>query len=60
MIVTGGSNNIMTEAEERGGDYPFKLRQSKNVKKLIMENHCQMRKEQTVEGWKVRSAELIS
>jgi hypothetical protein len=48
----------MTEAEERGIDYLFKLRQSKNVKKLIMENHCQTGWEKTVEGWEARSTEL--
>ena len=53
-----GSNNIMTEAEERGVDYLFKLRQSKNVKTLIMENHCQTGWEQTVEGWEALSTEL--
>ncbi len=48
----------MTEAERRGVDYLFKLRQSKNVKKLILQNHCKSGWERTVEGWEARSTEL--
>jgi hypothetical protein len=53
-----GNEGIMTEAEHRGMDYLFKLRQSKNVKKLIWENHCKPGWTQTVEGWEALSTEL--
>jgi hypothetical protein len=41
----------MTEAEQRGLDYLFKLRQSGWVKKLILQQHCQPGWERTVDGW---------
>ena len=53
-----GNDGIMTEAEQRGIDYLFKLRQSKNVKKLILENHCKPGWQRTAEGWEALSTEL--
>ncbi len=53
-----GSDPIMTEAETRGIDYLFKLRQSANVKKLILQQHCRSGWERTVEGWEALSTEL--
>jgi len=53
-----GNDVIMTEAEQRGMDYLFKLRQSKNVKKLIWENHCKPGWELTSEGFEALSTEL--
>lgn len=41
----------MTEAEQRGVDYLFKLRQSSWVKKLILQQHCQP-------GWEAFSTAL--
>jgi len=35
-----GSDTVMTEAEQRGIDYLFKLRKSPYVKKLILQQHC--------------------
>jgi len=46
-----GSDAIMTEAEQRGLPYLFKLRQSGLVKKLILQQHCRPDWEQTVAGW---------
>ena len=53
-----GNDGIMAEAEQRGMDYLFKLRQSKNVKKLILKSHCQSGWERTVEGWEALSSEI--
>jgi hypothetical protein len=53
-----GSDDIMTEAEQRGMDYLFKLRQSPYVKNLILESHCKSGWEQTSEGWEALSSEL--
>jgi hypothetical protein len=53
-----GSDPIMTEAEQRGVHYLFKLRQSANVKKLILQQHCRSGWERTVDGWEALSTEL--
>jgi hypothetical protein len=53
-----GNDGIMSEAERRGIDYLFKLRQSNYVKKLILENHCKSGWESTVDGFEALSAEL--
>jgi hypothetical protein len=53
-----GSNPIMSEAEERGIPYLFKLKQSPNVKKLILKHHCDSGWESTVAGWEALSTEL--
>ncbi|WP_347987714.1 transposase [Methylomonas sp. AM2-LC] len=53
-----GSDAIMTEAEQRGVHYLFKLRQSANVKKLILQHHCRSGWERTVDGWEALSTEL--
>ncbi len=53
-----GNDGVMTEAEQLGMDYLFKLRQSKNVKKLIVQSHCKSRWEKTVKGWEALSSEL--
>jgi hypothetical protein len=53
-----GSDPVMTEAEARGIDYLFKLRQSANVKKLILQQHCRPGWERTVDGWEALSTEL--
>ncbi|WP_347988633.1 transposase [Methylomonas sp. AM2-LC] len=53
-----GSDPIMTEAEKRGINYLFKLRQSANVKKLILQQHCRAGWERTVDGWEALSTEL--
>lgn len=53
-----GNDAIMTEAEQRGVDYLFKLRQSSWVKKLILQQHCQPGWERTAEGWEAFSTEL--
>ena len=45
-----GNEDIMAEAESRGIDYLFKLRQSKYVKQLILEHHCKSGWERTTEG----------
>ncbi len=49
-----GSDAVMTEAEHRSIDYLFKLRQSKNVKKLILQNHCKSGWKRTHEGGRKR------
>jgi len=53
-----GSDAIMTEAEQRRQPYLFKLRQSKRVKKLILDQHCRPDWERTVEGWEALSTEF--
>lgn len=53
-----GSDAVMTEAEQRGIDYLFKLRQSKNVKQLILQHHCKPGWERTHAGWEALSTEL--
>jgi Transposase DDE domain group 1 len=53
-----GSDPIMTEAETRDLHYLFKLRQSANVKKLILQHHCRSGWERTVDGWEALSTEL--
>jgi hypothetical protein len=53
-----GSDPIMTEAETQGIPYLFKLRQSANVKKLILQQHCRSGWERTVDGWEALSTEL--
>jgi hypothetical protein len=53
-----GSDAIMSEAEQRGLPYLFKLRQSGLVKKLILEQHCRAGWEQTVAGWEALATEL--
>jgi len=53
-----GSDPIMREAEKRGINYLFKLRQSANVKKLILQQHCRSGWERTVDGWEALSTEL--
>jgi hypothetical protein len=45
-----GSDTIMTEAEQRGIDYLFKLRKSPFVKKLILQQHCKPGREKTHAG----------
>jgi hypothetical protein len=53
-----GSDAIMTEAEQRGVHYLFKLRQSGLVKKLILHQHCRPDWERTVAGWEALATEL--
>ncbi len=53
-----GSDGIMTEAEQRNIHYLFKLRQSKNVKKLILSNHCRPGWISTQPGWEALETEL--
>ncbi len=53
-----GSDAIMTEAEQRGLDYLFKLRQSLLVKKLILQQHCKPGWERIHEGWEALATEL--
>jgi hypothetical protein len=53
-----GSDAIMTEAEQRGLHYLFKLRQSPWVKKLILQQHCKAGWERTHEGWEALATEL--
>ena len=53
-----GSDAVMTEAEQRGIHYLFKLRQSPNVKKLILQQHCKPGWERTSEGFEALSTEL--
>ena len=53
-----GSDTIMTEAEQRGIDYLFKLRKSAYVKKLILQQHCQPGWEKTHAGWEALATEL--
>ena len=53
-----GSGTIMAEAEQRGIDYLFKLRQSPNAKKLILQQHCQSGWQHTHGGWEALSREL--
>ncbi len=48
----------MIKAEQREMDNLFTLRQSKYVKKLILENHCKSSWERTAEGWEALSSEL--
>ena len=53
-----GSDTIMTEAEQRGIDYLFKLRKSPYVKKLILQQHCNTGWVKTRDGWEALSTEL--
>jgi hypothetical protein len=53
-----GSDSIMTEAEQRGIDYLFKLRKSPYVKKLILQQHCKPGWQKTHAGWEALSTEL--
>jgi hypothetical protein len=49
-----GSGPIMTDLEEKGMDYLFKLRQSKNVKKLIYKHHCRGEWTRAHAGWEAK------
>ena len=53
-----GNDAVMTEAEQRDMNYLFKLRQSKYVKKLILQSHCKPGWERTHAGWETFSSEL--
>jgi len=53
-----GSDTIMTEAEQRGVDYLFKLRKSPYVKELILQQHCKPGWEKTHHGWEALATEL--
>ena len=53
-----GTDGVMTEAEQRNIHYLFKLRKSKNVKKLILSNHCQPGWISTHPGWEALETEL--
>ncbi len=53
-----GSDPVMTDAEQRGMPYLFKLRQSKNVKKLILSSHCRPGWVTTHPGWEALETEL--
>lgn len=53
-----GNDAIMTEAEQRSLPYLFKLRQSKNVKKLILSNHCKPGWVSTHHGWEALETEI--
>jgi hypothetical protein len=48
----------MTEAEQRGIDYLFKLRKSPYVKELILQQHCNTGWEKTHHGWEALATEL--
>ena len=48
----------MSEAEQRGLPYLFKLRQSERVKKLILQQHCRPGWEQTLAGWEALTTDL--
>jgi len=53
-----GNDTIMTEAEQRGVEYLFKLKKSPFVKKLILQHHCQSGWQKTHHGYEARSTEL--
>ena len=53
-----GSDTIMSEAEQRGFDYLFKLKKSPLVKKLIHQYHCKSGWGKTHEVFEVFSTEL--
>ena len=53
-----GSDTIMSEAEQRGVDYLFKLKKSPLVKKLIHQYHCKSGWEKTHEGFEAFATEL--
>jgi hypothetical protein len=53
-----GSEAIMTEAEQRGIDCLFKLRQSPWVKKRILQQHGKSGWARTHDGWEALSTEL--
>jgi len=48
----------MTEAEQRGADYLFKLKKSPSVKKLIHHYHCKSGWGKTHEGLDAFATEL--
>jgi hypothetical protein len=53
-----GSDANMVEAEAHKLDYLFKLRQSKNVKKLILDSHCKPGWVSTHPGWEALETEI--
>jgi len=53
-----GNDTVMTEAEQRGIDYLFKLKKSPFVKKLILRHHCQSGWQKTHHGFEALSTEL--
>ncbi|WP_174626436.1 hypothetical protein [Candidatus Methylobacter favarea] len=48
----------MTEAEQRGVDYVFKLQKSLNIKKLIVQPHCKNWLEGSHDGWEALAIQL--
>ena len=53
-----GSDTVMSEAEQRGVDYLFKLKKSPLVKKLIHQYHCKSGWVKTHEGFEAFATEL--
>ena len=53
-----GSDTIMTEAEQRGVDYLFKLKKSTLVKQLIHQYHCKSGWVKTHENFEAYATEL--
>ena len=53
-----GSDTIMSEAEQRGVDYLFKLKKSPLVKKLIHQYHCKSGWVKTHAGFEAFATDL--
>ena len=51
-----GSDAVMSDLEDRGMDYLFKLKRSANVKKLINKHHCLGGWTRFKEGWEAVNA----
>lgn len=53
-----GTDRVMSDLEDIGQDYLFKLRKSKNVKSLINKHHCLGGWTYFNEGWEAKSDDL--
>lgn len=53
-----GADNIMTSLEAMGMPYLFKLKKSKNVKKLVDKHHCIGQWQYFKEGWEAKEDDL--
>lgn len=53
-----GNDNVMTQFEDKGYPYLFKLKKSKRVKELVCKHHCLGEWSQFKDGWEAKESEI--